>query len=68
MEDQGSSHGKKVALLLAGTAAVALAAAYYSRRRSPSKRTGNNQQAGKLQNLLEKVFGCVIVSAWSLHV
>lgn len=66
MEDPGSSHGKKFALLLAGTAAVALAAAYYSRRRS-SKRSGNNQQALKLQKLLEKVSCCSLQAAESLH-
>ncbi|KAL3147780.1 hypothetical protein ABBQ32_002513 [Trebouxia sp. C0010 RCD-2024] len=65
MEDPGSSHGKKFALLLAGTAAVALAAAYYSRRRS-SKRSGNNQQALKLQKLLEKYRKSLDVSAETL--
>ena len=56
MEDQAGSqtNGKKVAILLVGTAAVALAAAYYGKRQSAPKRPANSQ----LQSLLEQVCNC----------
>ena len=56
MEDQAASqtNGKKVAILLVGTAAVALAAAYYGKRHSAPKRPANSQ----LQSLLEQVRNC----------
>ncbi len=46
--------GNAVVCLLAGTAAVALAATYYNRSRL-SKRSHNDQQSAKLQQLLAEV-------------
>lgn len=83
MEDQGGSRacGKKVAFLLAGTAAVALAAAYYSKRHSTMKRPANNQESIKLRRLLQQVWHqyldfmtlqtvctCVLLYASCMHI